>query len=580
MLLLMCVVSMILFQDSSEQSTPIAACPAWTYPNPQAPNECVCGNSLHNTIICEQDTLTSFLTVSNICVFFSEELQTTLAGTCPYGYGQNLPTNLSKPKEKSTQFCFHWHRAGQLCGGCEENYTLPAYSYYIGCVKCESYKNGWIKFIAAAFLPLTLFYIIIILFRISATSPALNAFVMVNQVLAIPPVVRQFYSSNLTTDPWHISYFGQFSTGFIIAVLSIWNLDFFRSFHHDICLYPNLNYQHTLLLEYIIGVYPLFLIFFTYIMVKLHDNFATIVCLWRPFHRCLAVLRRQWDIKSYLVHALATFIVLSYIKILNTSFEFLVPSHVFNMMGQRVNKAYWYYDGSVDMLSRDYLPYLILALFMLFTFNILPLLLLALYPLKRFQRVLDCLLPTRFKLPLHIYMDTFHGCYESSTHDYRHFASLYMAIRFFNLLIISAFDLKLYVPAASLLFAFTIALVAKFQPYKDKRSNTVDIVMLLAMVFGYTSSTMHSLEYTLYPKWLNGLVVGAAILIIYSYLLHLILVRVLMKVNLYLARNNPFSKLKRKFCKVMIKHSSGEVDVESQANIVDHEDTDNYGSCQ
>ena len=572
----MCVLS-ILFHASTgngEQPTVTATCPTWTYPNPQAPHECVCGSSLHNTIICEQDTLTSLLTMSDICIFFSEELQTTLAGTCPYGFGGTLPTNLSNTEEKSTQFCFHWHRAGQLCGGCEENYTPPVYSYYLGCVKCDSYKNGWIKFIAAAFLPLTLFYIIVITFRISATSSTLNAFVMVNQVLAIPPVVRQFYSNNLMIDPWHISYFAQFSTDFIIAVVAIWNLDFFRSFYGHICLHPNLSYQHVLLLEYIIGVYPLFLIFLTYIMVKLHDNFATVVWLWKPFHRCLAVLRRQWDIKSYLVHALATFIVLSYVKILNTSFEFLVPSHVFNMKGQSVDKAIWYYDGSVDMTSKDHLPYLIVALFMLFTFNILPLLLLALYPFKCFQRFLDRLLPLKCKLPLHIYMDTFHGCYENSTRDHRHFATLYMAIRFFNLLVISVFNLKLYVPAASLLFAFTLALVAKFQPYKNKRSNTVDIVMLLAMIFEYTSSTMQSLEKILYPKWLNGLIVGAAILIIYCYLLCLILVRLSMKAKLYLTRNKPFLKLKS-ICKV--KRNSNEMDVENQA-IVDREESQ-YGSC-
>ena len=142
------------------------------------------------------------------------------------------------------------------------------------------------------------------------------------------------------------------------------------------------------------------------------------------------MFRRQWDIQSYLIHALATFIVLSYIKILNTSFEFLVPSNVFNMKGEHASKALWYYNGSVDMTSKDYLPYLVLALFMLFTFNILPLLLLALYPFKCFQRFLGHCLPSECKIALHIYMDTFHGCYEDST---RHFATLYMAIRFFNL---------------------------------------------------------------------------------------------------------------------------------------------------
>ena len=228
--------------------------------------------------------------------------------------------------EEDTSLCTSdFHRKGQLCGECEDNYTLLSYSYYLGCVKCETYKNGWVKFVAAAFLPPTFFYIMV---RISITSSTLNAFVMANQILASPPVIHRFYSSNLVTNPYHISYFAQYSSDLIIAVLAIWNLVFFRSFYGPICLYPNLNYQQVLVLEYAIGVYPLFLIFLTYILVKLHDNFAIIVWLWRPFHRCLAVFRRQWNIQSDLVHALATFIVLSYVKILDTSFEFLIPSHV------------------------------------------------------------------------------------------------------------------------------------------------------------------------------------------------------------------------------------------------------------
>ena len=166
--------------------------------------------------------------------------------------------NVSNFVEKSNKFCFHLHQTG---GECEENYTLPVYSYYLGCVKCDSYKNGWIKIIAAAFLPLTLFYIIVIMFRLSATSPMLNALVMVNQVLAIPSVIHQLYSSNLVTYPYyHVSFTSQF---FVELIFAVWNVDFFRSIYSSICLYPNLKYQQILLLEYIIGVYPLSLIFLT-----------------------------------------------------------------------------------------------------------------------------------------------------------------------------------------------------------------------------------------------------------------------------------------------------------------------------
>ena len=206
---------------------------------------------------------------------------TTLLGTCPYG-GMGILPKMSQTSD-DTSLCSFFNRKGQLYGECAENYTLPAYLYYLGCVKCENYNNRWIKFISAAFLPLTFFYIVVIMFRISITSSTLNAFVTVNQIITSPPVIRQTYSSNLVTGPYHITHFIQFSVKFLIAIFAIWNLDYFRSFYGYICLYPDLNYQQVLLLEYAIGIYPLFLIFITFFFAKLHDNFTYVVWLWRLF---------------------------------------------------------------------------------------------------------------------------------------------------------------------------------------------------------------------------------------------------------------------------------------------------------
>jgi putative Mn2+ efflux pump MntP len=124
-------------------------------------------------------------------------------------------------------------------------------------------------------------------------------------------------------------------------------------------------------------------------------------------------------------------------------------------------------------------------------------------------------------------MDSFHGCYEDTTHDYRHFATLYLAVRFLNLLMSSVFNFTLYLPAAALVFVFALALVAKFQPYKHKRNNTVDIILLLAIISAFISLAMHYVGEFMYPKWLNGITVVIFALIIVCYLVFLILACVL-----------------------------------------------------
>ncbi len=56
------------------------------------------------------------------------------------------------------------------------------YSYRLSCVECTHYKYNWIKYIAVANIPLTLFLIVVITFRISATSGSMVGYVTVSQL--------------------------------------------------------------------------------------------------------------------------------------------------------------------------------------------------------------------------------------------------------------------------------------------------------------------------------------------------------------------------------------------------------------
>ena len=492
-------------------------CPTWTYPTHN--NTCKCGVSFRHTVVC--DSLETDIVVDFYCIFLSEEYDTTLIGSCPYGTRAILPKNVSELKDRNVQ-CSHLHRKGELCGECEENYTLPVYSYYLGCVKCEDYKYGWVKFIAAAFLPLTLFYLIVIVFRISATSPALNGYILVSQIAATPTLVHLLCTFQQKRVP--------VAKKFITDLYSVWNLDFFRNFYKPICLFPNITYQQVLILDYAVAVYPLLLIFITYILVKLHDNFAVVVWLWRPFHKCLVHFRRQWNIQSYLINALTTFIVLSYVKILNVSFQFLTFSHTFNMTHKTVNKTYWYYDGRVDMASKDYFPYLILAVSMLLIFNVLPFTLLALYPFKCFQKCLNCLCCAKCKLSLQIFIDTFHGHYK---HEMRHFAAIYLAVRFLNLLLLSALPCTSYLNMTVLMFVAILVLLAYCQPYKCKKTNKTDVVMLFVLTSSYLSLIYNddSRGQPRYPyhltAFLNTALIGIIEFIPPCYALYLVLLKVL-----------------------------------------------------
>ena len=127
-------------------------------------------------------------------------------------------------------------------------------------------------------------------------------------------------------------------------------------------------------------------------------------------------------------------------------------------------------------------------------------------------------------------MDSFHGCYEDTAHDYRHFATLYLAVRFLNLLMSSVFSYTLYLPAAALVFVFALALVAKFQPYKNRRNNTVDIILLLTLITAFILSSMHYTGEFLYQNWLSEITGIMYALIVLGYQVFLILACVFPKV--------------------------------------------------
>ena len=90
----------------------------------------------------------------------------------------------------------------------------------------------------------------------------------------------------------------------------------------------------TLALEYIIAVYPLLLMVVSYLLIALYDrNYRVVTAMWSPFRRLFSFFRRNWDIRTTLTDAFATFFFLSNVKFLSVSFDLLVPTNVYHFNG-------------------------------------------------------------------------------------------------------------------------------------------------------------------------------------------------------------------------------------------------------
>ena len=172
------------------------------------------------------------------------------------------------------------------------------------------------------------------------------------------------------------------------------------------CLYEELSPLNTVAIRYISAFYPLVLIGLAYTCIELHGrNCKLVVWLWKPFHKCKVKFKKICDLQQSVVHAFATFLLLSYTKVADISYSLLVPSQVYNVSGQQVGPRVWYYDASIQLFHGEHVPYAILSLAILSTYIAIPPILLFFYPSKIFRKGLRmCRLKCN---ALHTFMDIF-----------------------------------------------------------------------------------------------------------------------------------------------------------------------------
>ena len=166
------------------------------------------------------------------------------------------------------QTCGAFNRKGLLCSECYEGFGPVVYAFANECVKCHgSIFKRWALYLFVVLLPITIFYVIVIIFNIRATSPPFAVYVLVCQIFA---TLDRIYFPGSTKFSIHDP--SQVLLLLAHTVSGIWNLDFGKYIVPPLCLSEGINSYHALFLDYIPGFYPMVLIFFTYILVELHSS--------------------------------------------------------------------------------------------------------------------------------------------------------------------------------------------------------------------------------------------------------------------------------------------------------------------
>ena len=439
-------------------------CPPWAACINQL---CVCfQNVLARIVQCSNDTL-QVAVKKNYCVTYdniTKQLHTGLCIENVYnGYTdiyQPLPIN---PLEINQKMCGgHWNREGQLCGKCKPGHAPLVFSYELKCVPCSKGKENLWVFLLVALGPSTVFFFIVLFFKINTTSSHLHGYLLFSQAVSMPSFVRVVWLSERK------SQIRMATSKIFMLFYSIWNLDILKGVYPEICL--DVSTLTVLSLEYIVALYPLALVVLSYILITLHArNYRIVVFVWRPFRYLFTFFRRNWDIRSTVIDTYASFFQLSFLKIVGISCDLLIPIPDYKINRNGYTKSFvLYYDGSVEFLSHEHLLYAILAFILLLVFCILPTLLLLLYPFRWFQVVLSSL-RLRSQM-LQAVMDSFQGYYkdgtEEGTRDCRWFSAIPLLVCYtFMIINQSTQDGTLY-PVGSAVTAVVVIMTVLIQPFK------------------------------------------------------------------------------------------------------------------
>ena len=440
---------------------------------------CQCGSTVHGVVTCNEQT--KEVMVLDCYCMTNDSANKTVVGACLYNC-----VNLSHTVQyqdmvyhQAPSNCTYLHRKGTLCGECEKDHFPHAYSYDIDCIKCTSYS--WWRYIAVAYLPLTIFIAIILVFRISVVSPKLHAFVSFAQIFAVPVNSQIIILGAKFTNP---SLAGVAIT--YISAYAIWNLDFFRALAPDICL--QLTTLQVLALDYLIAVYPMLLMVIAYTLVELHGyGFRPVLLVWRPFHYFFVRFRREWNIQTSIVDAFVTFFILSTTKLFYGSYHLLIPTLLYDVKGDKIGISLYSYP-KLEYMKGEHLPYALLALTIIGLFVVLPISQLI---FSSFRCVRQC------KMRIHVlkeFLHAFQQYYKDGTNgtmDCRWYAAYYILVHL-GLCLLYGVSVGTIVYIFLIIYFIIIALIVLLvEPYKEEYAfyNVLDCVQYLWLAIFCSSVT-------------------------------------------------------------------------------------------
>ena len=414
----------------SSESASNTSCPTWFYYS-NTTNQCECGINLFGGIHCNQQEMKAEI-ANGYCATSTEQEGLYYAGPCPFRHTENNTDRLfselpSDPDLLNDTMCGPYNRKGLLCGRCIDGHGPAVYSLNMNCANCSRLSAGYAisVYLLLEFIPITLFFIGIVIFRLNITAGPLFGYVLFCQVYVY---VTQNHLSILMYTLSHISVPLRVLLYSSLTLSGLWSLQFFRFVVPPFCMSEKLTGIQVQMLSLVTSIYPIVLVVITCILMELHArNYRLIHIVWKPFSTILDKLKITSVNGDAVIHAFATFILLTtysiYYNVYNNVRE--IQLH----LNQNSNDAtHWvlYFDPTIIYLSQEHIPYILAAVVPFIFLILVPSLLLCVYP-TRIYSYLSQFISARKRLAITAFAEALHSCFKdglNGTRDYRALAGV------------------------------------------------------------------------------------------------------------------------------------------------------------
>ena len=401
---------------------------------------------------------------------------------CPRGYckyhsdsaGQNTVVPKSCEGQNETKLCIQ-HRRGQLCGECEDGYTVFYHSENFKCGQCPYGAVGLLIYLIAELSPLIILFAAIMIMKLKITSALMQILLLFTQTTTL------IHRTPLFTK---VSQPSQIFLRIHLFLIGFLSLDFFRLDELSFCLWSGAKVLDNLLFQYLNTLFTILLLGIFILLIQ-HSSFKT-----KRF--CCKKVKNSVEnnqlFKNAIVHGISAFLMLPYTQYTVTSFQILSRLILYGEGEVRLRSVV-HLQGDVDYFGIKHLPYAIPAVLVLLLLSVPPPLLLISYPLLwNIKAKFKCngkpadtendttIWLIRKLLPL---IDSFQGVFRDNCRMFAGLLLLWRAILTAIFAFSSNFNEFFLLTEIALLCFFTIHAVAR--PYKRRLHNIIDIVMLANM---------------------------------------------------------------------------------------------------